>query len=118
MLQQFLAFLQFQGQSLPTWQAGEFTVAIFQMGEMVQGGAVTLYKLPRTDDRGLCFKESGQEHSELLCPTEDGQHIYGIPVGIHCADAAKLLMELQLPVGLAGMCDAWDFLDVRVWKVL
>lgn len=45
-------------------------MAIFQMGEMVQGGAVTLYKLSRTDDRGLCFKESGQELSESLCPAE------------------------------------------------
>lgn len=84
-------------------------MAIFQMGEMVQGGAVTLYKLPRTDDRGLCFKESGQELSESLCPAEDGQRIYGIPVGIHCAAMAKLLMQLWLPVGLVGERDVWDF---------
>lgn len=83
------------------------------MGEMVQGGAVTLYKLPRTDDRSLYFNESGQELNELLCPAEDGQHIYGIPVGIHCAATAKLLIPLWLPVGLAGECDVWDFLDVR-----
>ena len=93
-------------------------MAIFQMGEMVQGGAVTLYKLPRTDDRGLCFKESGQELSESLCPAEDGQRIYGIPVGIHRAATAKLLMQLWLPVGLGGKCDVWDFLNVRAWKFL
>lgn len=67
-------------------------MAIFQMGEMVQRGATTLYKLPQTDDRRFCFKESGQEPSESLCPAEDGQRIYRIPVGIHCAATAKLLM--------------------------
>lgn len=118
MLQRFLALLQLRGQSLPTWQAGELTVAIFQMGEMVQGGAVTLYKLPRTDDRGLCFKESGQELSQSLCPAEDGQRIYEIPGGIHCTAAAKLLMQLWLPVGLAGECYVWGFLDVIAWKFL
>lgn len=91
-MQRFLALLQLQGRSLPTWQAGELTMANFQMGEMVQGGAVIPYKLSRTDDRGLCFQQSGQELSESLCPTEDGQCIYGIPVGIHCATTAKLLM--------------------------
>lgn len=91
-------------------------MAIFQMGEMVQGGAVTLYKLPRTDDRDLCFKESGQELSESLCPAEDGQCIYRTPVGIHCIATAKLLLQLWLPVGLAGECDVWDILDVRAWK--
>jgi len=67
-------------------------VAIFQIGEMVQGGAVILYKLPRTDDKGLCSKESGQELSESLCPAEDEHHIYGIPVGMHRTATAKLLV--------------------------
>lgn len=93
-------------------------MATFQMGEMVQGGAVTLYKLPRTDDRGLCIKDFGQEQRELLCPTEDGQHIYGIPVGIRCTVAAKLLMELYLLVGLAGKHSVRDFLNAIVWKLL
>lgn len=31
-------------------------MAIFQMGEMVQRGATTLYKLPQTDDRRFSSK--------------------------------------------------------------
>lgn len=84
-------------------------MAIFQMGEIVQGGAVTLYKLPRTDERSLCFKESGQELSESLCLTEDGQHIYGIPVGVHCEGTTKLLMHcgFQLDLLESAMSEHW-----------
>lgn len=71
-------------------------MAIFQLVEMVQAGALTLYKLPRTDDRGLCFREYGQELNESLCPSEDGQSVYEIPVTIHCTATAKLLIPLWL----------------------
>lgn len=74
-------------------------MAIFQLREMVQVGALTLYKLPRTDDRVLCFKEFGQELSESLCLDEDGQSVYEIPVAIHCTATAKLLNS-----AISGIC--------------